>query len=76
MSDFPPIARRRTVTKSRYADVNAAALIPSHLFAEDVSGTAVLRPGGLIATRDADVGGNVIYPQTSGIQLFLDLWQR
>lgn len=36
----------------------------------------VLKPGGLIATRDADAGGNVIYPEASGIQLSLDLWQR
>ncbi|NRP73929.1 Demethylrebeccamycin-D-glucose O-methyltransferase [Ensifer psoraleae] len=36
----------------------------------------VLKPGGLIVTRDADAGGNVIYPETSGILLSLDLWQR
>jgi SAM-dependent methyltransferase len=36
----------------------------------------VLKAGGLIATRDADVGGNILYPETSGLQLALDLWTR
>jgi SAM-dependent methyltransferase len=36
----------------------------------------VLRPGGLIATRDADVGGNILYPETPGLLLALDLWAR
>ncbi|WP_407184386.1 methyltransferase domain-containing protein [Bradyrhizobium centrosematis] len=36
----------------------------------------VLRPGGLVATRDADVGGNVLYPELDGVRLALDLWQR
>jgi ubiquinone/menaquinone biosynthesis C-methylase UbiE len=36
----------------------------------------VLKPGGFIATRDADVGGNLVYPETSGILLALDLFGR
>jgi SAM-dependent methyltransferase len=36
----------------------------------------VLKPDGLIATRDADVGGNILYPDTAGLHLALDLWQR
>jgi SAM-dependent methyltransferase len=36
----------------------------------------VLKPGGLIATRDADVGGNVLHPETPGLLLALDLWAR
>ncbi|WP_407113566.1 class I SAM-dependent methyltransferase [Bradyrhizobium sp. LMG 9283] len=36
----------------------------------------VLKPGGLVATRDADVGGNVLYPEIDGVRLALDLWQR
>lgn len=36
----------------------------------------VLKPGGLVATRDADVGGNVLHPELGGVRLALDLWQR
>ncbi|MBB4368993.1 SAM-dependent methyltransferase [Bradyrhizobium sp. cir1] len=36
----------------------------------------VLKPGGLVATRDADVGGNVLHPELDGVCLALDLWQR
>lgn len=36
----------------------------------------VLKPGGLIATRDTDAGGNILYPETEGLRLSLDLWQR
>ncbi|RWD68526.1 class I SAM-dependent methyltransferase [Mesorhizobium sp.] len=36
----------------------------------------VLRPGGLVATRDADVGGNILDPDLPGLRLALDLWQR
>ncbi len=36
----------------------------------------VLKPGGLIATRDSDVGGDVIYPENPDIELSLNLWQR
>ncbi|WEX74646.1 class I SAM-dependent methyltransferase [Sinorhizobium numidicum] len=36
----------------------------------------VLKPGGLLATRDADAGGNVLYPESQGLCTALDLWQR
>jgi SAM-dependent methyltransferase len=36
----------------------------------------VLKPGGILATRDADIGGNVLYPETPGLLLALDLWAR
>lgn len=36
----------------------------------------VLKPAGLIATRDSDVGGDVIYPENPDIELSLNLWQR
>lgn len=36
----------------------------------------VLKPGGLLGTRDADVGGNVLHPELDGVRLALDLWQR
>src|SRR5262249_31708037 len=36
----------------------------------------VLRPGGLVATRDADVGGNILHPDLAGLRTSLDLWQR
>ncbi|GLR86763.1 class I SAM-dependent methyltransferase [Bradyrhizobium iriomotense] len=36
----------------------------------------VLKPGGLLGTRDADVGGNILYPEFEGVHLALDLWQR
>ena len=36
----------------------------------------VLKPGGLLGTRDADVGGNVLYPELEGLRTALDLWQR
>ena len=36
----------------------------------------VLKLGGLVATRDADVGGNVLHPELDGVRLALDLWQR
>lgn len=36
----------------------------------------VLKPGGFVATRDADVGGNVLHPELDGVRLALDLWQR
>jgi SAM-dependent methyltransferase len=52
-----------------------------HLDAETLQRTLgealrVLRPGGVIGIRDADAGGNVIYPESPGIRLSLDLWQR
>jgi SAM-dependent methyltransferase len=36
----------------------------------------VLKPGGLVATRDADIGGNILHPESAGLQLALDLWTR
>jgi SAM-dependent methyltransferase len=36
----------------------------------------VLKPGGLLGTRDADVGGNILHPELDGVRLALDLWQR
>lgn len=36
----------------------------------------VLKPGGLLGTRDADVGGNILHPDLDGLRLALDLWQR
>lgn len=36
----------------------------------------VLKPGGILATRDADIGGNILYPETPGLLLALDLWAR
>jgi len=36
----------------------------------------VLKPGGLVATRDADIGGNLLHPEIDGVRLALDLWQR
>lgn len=36
----------------------------------------VLKPGGLVATRDADVGGNILHPELDGVRLALALWQR
>lgn len=36
----------------------------------------VLKSGGLIGTRDADVGGNILHPELDGVRLALDLWQR
>ncbi|WP_202308238.1 class I SAM-dependent methyltransferase [Mesorhizobium sp. L-8-10] len=36
----------------------------------------VLRPGGLVATRDADAGGNILHPDLAGLRTSLDLWQR
>jgi ubiquinone/menaquinone biosynthesis C-methylase UbiE len=38
--------------------------------------TRVLKPNGLIATRDADVGGNILHPESPGLRLSLDLWQK
>jgi SAM-dependent methyltransferase len=36
----------------------------------------VLKPGGVLGTRDADVGGNILHPEHDGVRLALDLWQR
>lgn len=36
----------------------------------------VLKPGGLLGTRDADVGGNILFPELDGVRLALGLWQR
>lgn len=36
----------------------------------------VLKPGGLLGTRDADVGGNILFPEVDGVRLALALWQR
>ncbi|WP_283814128.1 MULTISPECIES: class I SAM-dependent methyltransferase [unclassified Bradyrhizobium] len=36
----------------------------------------VLKPGGFVATRDADAGGNILHPEIDGVHLALDLWQR
>jgi SAM-dependent methyltransferase len=36
----------------------------------------VLKVGGILATRDADVGGNILHPELDGVRLALDLWQR
>jgi SAM-dependent methyltransferase len=36
----------------------------------------VLKPGGVLATRDADVGGNILHPEIDGVRIALDLWQR
>ena len=36
----------------------------------------VLKPGGVLGTRDADVGGNILYPELDGVRLGLELWQR
>lgn len=36
----------------------------------------VLKPGGVLGTRDADVGGNILHPELDGVSLALELWQR
>lgn len=36
----------------------------------------VLKPGGVLGTRDADVGGNILHPELDGVRLALDLSQR
>lgn len=36
----------------------------------------VLKPGGMLGTRDADVGGNILFPELDGVRLALELWQR
>ena len=36
----------------------------------------VLKPGGVLGTRDADVGGNILHPELDGVRLALELWQR
>jgi SAM-dependent methyltransferase len=36
----------------------------------------VLKPGGILATRDADIGGNLLHPETPGLLLALYLWAR
>lgn len=36
----------------------------------------VLKPGGVLGTRDADVGGNILYPELDGVRIALELWQR
>jgi len=36
----------------------------------------VLRPGGLIGVRDSDAGGNILFPESAGLTLSLDLWNR
>ncbi|MBR0691406.1 methyltransferase domain-containing protein [Bradyrhizobium manausense] len=36
----------------------------------------VLKPGGVLGTRDADAGGNILYPELDGVRLALELWQR
>lgn len=36
----------------------------------------VLKPGGVLGTRDADAGGNILHPEIDGVRLALDLWQR
>jgi SAM-dependent methyltransferase len=36
----------------------------------------VLKPGGVLGTRDADAGGNILYPEIDGVRLALALWQR
>jgi SAM-dependent methyltransferase len=51
--------------------------LDAHLLASTLSEAGrVLKPGGVIATRDADVGGNLVYPETSGLLLALDLFGR
>jgi SAM-dependent methyltransferase len=36
----------------------------------------VLKPGGVLGTRDADVGGNILHPELDGVRVALELWQR
>ena len=36
----------------------------------------VLKPGGVLGARDADVGGNILHPELDGVRLALELWQR
>lgn len=36
----------------------------------------VLKPGGVLGTRDSDVGGNILHPELDGVRLALELWQR
>jgi SAM-dependent methyltransferase len=36
----------------------------------------VLKTGGLIGVRDSDAGGNILYPESPGLKLSLDLWAR
>ena len=36
----------------------------------------MLKPGGVLGTRDTDVGGNILHPELDGVRLALDLWQR
>lgn len=36
----------------------------------------VLKPGGMLGTRDADASGNILHPELDGVRLALDLWQR
>jgi len=36
----------------------------------------VLKPDGVLGTRDADAGGNILHPDVDGVRLALDLWQR
>jgi len=51
-------------------------LDPELLAATLAEARRVLKPGGLIATRDADTGGNILHPETDGLRLALDLWMR
>jgi SAM-dependent methyltransferase len=36
----------------------------------------VLRMDGLVGVRDSDVGGSILYPESAGLLLSLDLWNR
>ena len=36
----------------------------------------VLKPDGVLGTRDADAGGNILHPELDGVRLALELWQR
>jgi SAM-dependent methyltransferase len=49
---------------------------PAELFSALAEARRVLRPGGLIGVRDSDIGGNVLYPDSAGLKLSLDLWSR
>jgi ubiquinone/menaquinone biosynthesis C-methylase UbiE len=74
-----------TMTTLPFPDVQFDAVLfhavlyhldPGLLAATLAEARRVLKPGGLIATRDADIGGNILHPESDGLRLALDLWMR
>jgi ubiquinone/menaquinone biosynthesis C-methylase UbiE len=74
-----------TMTKLPFPDAHFDAVLfhavlyhlnPETLSAALAEARRVLKPGGLIATRDADIGGNILHPESDGLRLALDLWMR